>query len=234
VDIAAMRELCGLRPDYEVWLYGSRARGDADATSDTDLLVVGDDGDDVRAVLTAVLWPSASVSFYTWSEIEAMWTYGSLFLDHIRSEARLLRPSPADPGRLRSLLTSLPRFARARHDLEAFRRAVDEGEASLGDGGWPDLELQILATVARHAVILACHCVDEPAFGRTHPFTIYGRHAGWPPGDIDALVRGSVAYRFTPLGSPEWVRLEDDASRWLSLVHRVIVARHEATLHTAA
>ena len=235
-----MTDLSHLREDYEVWLYGSRARGDADVASDTDLLVVGNDPDGIEAVVASVPWPGSSVSFYTWPEVESMWRYGSLFLDHIRSEASLLRACPSDPGRFQTLLASLPRFSRARHDLGAFRRALDEGEDSLSRGGWPDLELQILATVARHAAILACHCLDESVFGRTEPFMVWGRHAGWSDLDVNDLIQGSVVYRFTPLGAPEWINLEGGSQHWLGLVGRLldemeaIVDRHEAILRTAA
>jgi hypothetical protein len=207
---------------YEIWLYGSRARGDADSSSDTDLLFIGHESDTVASSSEALGFAEASTTFYTWQEVQAMWGYGSLFLQHIRDEGRILSPWTPEPQRFRGLLTTLPPFARAQCDLRTFRRALIEAETSLSDGGWPDVELSILATVARHAAILACHCIGKPRFGRIAPFSTWAAHAGWTERDSGLLIRGSLAFRFTAPGAPEWLALERGARTWLDLLHRFL------------
>ena len=224
---------------YEVWLYGSRARGDADEMSDTDVLVIGD-APPVPGFVSELGLVEASTSFYSWQEVVAMWQYGSLFLQHLRDEGRLVRAWGSNPGRFRNLLATLPSFSRARQDLTVFRYAVAEAEESLREGGWPDVELSILATVARHAAILACHCIGQPRFGRTTPFEVWTAHARWTGADSRQLIEGSVAFRFTPLGDAEWIMLEGTARKWIDLVHRLLhemevdVARYEHSLPAAA
>jgi hypothetical protein len=151
--------------DYEVWLYGSRARGSADDASDTDLLVVGDvkRAPDVCATYP---YPRICVSHYDWVEIEAMWSYGSLFLHHLKAEGITLDPPAAANGRLRRLLDDLPPFTRAAHDLMTFKQAATEARSLLEDYGWHDLELKVMATVVRHAAILGSYCAGEPDYGR--------------------------------------------------------------------
>ena len=226
--------------DYEVWLYGSRARGDADRRSDTDLLVIGDDASGLAAVSCACPGPEPHVSFYTWHEVADLQSYGSLFLHHIRLEAVRICGSRRYPARFPQLLASLPPFTRAGVDLTNFRVAFEECSTSLAQGGWPDLEFQILATVARHAAILASHCIGHSTFGRTKPFHVWGRHAGWRRADVDALAAGSVAYRFLPLGADEWTAHELTTHAWLALLDRLLremevpIAQHEATLRAPA
>jgi hypothetical protein len=48
----------------------------------------------------------------------------------------------------------------------AFRHAAAEARRSLNDHGWLDLELQVMATVVRHAAILGAYCAGLPDYGR--------------------------------------------------------------------
>ena len=50
----AARELAAQVPDQEVWLFGSHARGDWDARSDVDLLVVAADQEQAERLADAV------------------------------------------------------------------------------------------------------------------------------------------------------------------------------------
>jgi hypothetical protein len=184
-----------LTSDVELWLYGSRARGDADEFSDTDVLAVGDAYSDVEQRITALIFPRLNVSFYSWNEIEAMREYGSLYLHHIAQEGQLLQADANEPTRLSLCLADLPPFARAREDLAGFMQALAESRASLSDGGWPDFECQVVATIARHAAILAAYCVGEPAFGRERPFRIAGAALGYSKSEIDRLVIPATWWR---------------------------------------
>lgn len=181
--------------DVEVWLYGSRARGDADADSDTDLLVVGPPGCNAEVAVAGLTYPRTKVSFYSWDELRRMHAYGSLYLLHIRTEGRQLRSSHADAHRLTRLLADLPPFSRAEEDLAGFRRALAESRASLADGGWPDFECEVVATVARHAAILGSYCTGEPAFGRERPFHVVGRALGYNASAVCSLAESATAWR---------------------------------------
>lgn len=225
--------------DYEIWLYGSRARGAADETSDTDLLVVGDAGAIARA-RTAYAYPRIAVSHYAWGEAEAMGSYGSLFLHHLKTEGIRLEPGSDGASRLSRLLNDLPPFTRATHDLATFRRAADEAKQSLADGGWPDLELQVMATVVRHAAILGCYCVGEPDYGRETPFATIAPHAAYGHERIGRLAQLATEFRYRPLGHTSWAACTSDGLDWLSEVQAFldalgpVVDGYEALLRAAA
>jgi len=203
--------------DFEVWLYGSRARGNADQASDTDLLVVGSEEGVVADAVEGLDYPRIKVSFYSWAEIERMRAYGSLYLHHIAEEGIPLRP--AGEERLGQLLGDLPRFSRAREDLYGFRAAYSEGMNSLEDGGWPDFECEVIATVARHAAILGAYCVENPAFGREQPFWVIGEALRYDSGEIKALVAGATGWRLHLPGPHED---EKAAFEWLQSVGRFL------------
>src|SRR5215510_14420602 len=94
-----------------IWLYGSHARGDVDANSDRDVLVVGSASRD-EVLELGDLNPNPSVSQYEWSEIEGMAEYGSLFLHHLRLEGRRVFEGPFSSGKLAHLLDNLRPYAR--------------------------------------------------------------------------------------------------------------------------
>jgi hypothetical protein len=115
----------------EIWIYGSRARGDADELSDTDVLVVADPDAQVGSVVAALTYPRITVSRYSWSEMESMWAYGSLYLHHLRLEGRRLWSAPGNPERLTKLIATVPR-SRARERIwKVFgRRSVRRSDHS--------------------------------------------------------------------------------------------------------
>lgn len=203
--------------DFEVWLYGSKARGNADQASDTDLLVVGSEEDVVAEALEGLDYPRVKVSFYSWAEIERMRAYGSLYLHHIAEEGVPLRATREE--RLGQLLGNLPRFSRPREDLDGFKAAYSEGMSSLEDGGWPDFECEVIATVARHAAILGAYCVGDPAFGREQPFWVIGEALGYDSGEIKVLVAGATGWRLHLAGAHEDERATLD---WLQSVDRFL------------
>lgn len=225
--------------DYEIWLYGSRARGAADEASDTDLLVVGDAGA-AAGVQTAYAYPRIAVSHYEWGEVQAMWSYGSLFLHHMRTEGVRLHPEAGAASRMSRLLRDLPPFTRATHDLVTFRRAADEAKRSLADGGWPDLELQVMATVVRHAAILGCYCAGEPDYGRETPFATIGQHLAYEGARIGRLAGLATEFRYLPLGDERWEALIGNGLDWLGEVEVFlddlgpVIDGYEALLRAAA
>jgi hypothetical protein len=163
-------------------------------------------------------YPRLAVSHYQWVEIEAMSSYGSLFLHHLSLEGIRLTPDDDSPSRLSRLLGVLPRFTRAAHDLMTFRRAANEARHSLENYGWPDLELQVMATVVRHAAILGCYCIGEPNYGRETPFMTVGRHLDYERAQISNLARSATRFRYLPLGHSRWVQVSDRGLDWLERV----------------
>jgi hypothetical protein len=156
--------------EREIWLYGSAARGDSDDLSDVDLLLIDDD-DDEGAPLNVELSPRASITRYSWAEVEHMVSYGSLFLHHVKLEGK-----PVQEGsdkRFRSLLSALPAYRRAEQEMASFESVVDDVERSLNTDHSPQFELAVLATAARHAAILAAYLIGQPEFSRKRVF----RHA---------------------------------------------------------
>lgn len=219
----------------EIWVYGSRARGDADPQSDTDVLIVADTDTDIREVVDALqhTYPRVQPSYYSWLEIERMAGYGSLFLHHIATEAIRLQAAQRHPDRLPRLLASLPPFSRVDEDLTAFRQAIQESRASMLDGGWADFEYEVIATVVRHAAILGAHLAGTAAFGREQPFFVCGRILGWCAADTFLLARCATGWRKHQRGHHEepvmrvrWLdevsRFIDDLETWRRDQHRVL------------
>lgn len=224
---------------HEIWLYGSRARGTADRKSDTDLLVVGD-ADSASETLTALAYPRPALSHYEWVEVEEMRSYGSLFLHHLKTEGVRLHPTAEVASRLSRLLYELPPFTRASHDLATFKRAAREARESLADGGWPDLELQVMATVVRHAVILGCYCAGEPDYGRETPFATIARHISYDGERIGWLAQLATKFRYLPIGDESWSVEMVGGVAWLDEVDKIldalepVVDEYEVLLHQAA
>lgn len=139
--------------------------------SDVDILVVGDEpiSSEIVSALVELDGAPLSLSRYTWSEIERMATYGSLFLHHLRLEAHPIFEGSIVSGRLHKILGTLPSYNRVREDYIAFRTVAMDVKASLLEGGFIPFELSVLATVVRHACILGCYLEDRPTFGRFTP-----------------------------------------------------------------
>jgi hypothetical protein len=155
--------------DCAVLLYGSHARGDADAISDVDVIVVAprqSEAVDISPLLPQSCKGILHVSNYTWTEMEAMSLYGSLFLHHIATEAKGLRYEGNGRERLAELLRDLCRYRHPERDLIAFRTTISDAKKGLDLGLPPSFELAVVGGVARHASVLACYLAGTPTFGR--------------------------------------------------------------------
>ena len=109
-----------------VWMYGSHARGDADAESDLDVLVISEDslGEGEVASFAELDSPRLSISQYSWDEIRGMASYGSLFLQHIRIEGKCVKEGESVRGQLARILEFMPPYARVFEDVAGFRLAL--------------------------------------------------------------------------------------------------------------
>lgn len=159
----------------EVWVFGSTARGDVDALSDVDILVAGPID---RATIEELAYPAEALSVvqYSWPELEHMAGYGSLFLQHVRSEGKPLRAE--EPSRLRELMGPMSTYTRAESELLSFRLVLDDVELSLDADCSPAFELSVIATTLRHACILGCYAIGRPTFGRNTAFDVFLEHIG--------------------------------------------------------
>lgn len=132
-------------------LFGSRARGDSDAFSDSDLLVISDHFIDREQNLFAQR--GFSVSSFTWKQFEAMAADGSLFVQHVKQESIIL--SDAD-GRLQSVLGGFSPECDQRSRLSdncAFFEVTCGTPDHIRTIGWA---FDVLAVAVRnHAVLLA-------------------------------------------------------------------------------
>lgn len=154
---------------FAIWGYGSHFRGDADCSSDVDILVVSDSQIGDPVVAEHCRFEQYAASRYTWSEIEGLAAYGSLFLHHVRLEGKCLFESPRACGRLSDLLINLVPYKRAGMDVLSFRQALADITTSIGEGGSVPFELSNLGTLIRHACILGCYLAGTPTFGRHTP-----------------------------------------------------------------
>lgn len=89
------------RPACAEALFGSAARGDADALSDRDMLIVDDDVVALTARSQELEAQGASVASYTFAKLEALAARGALFIQHLKLEAQVIRDRG---GRLAQLL----------------------------------------------------------------------------------------------------------------------------------
>ena len=101
-------------------IFGSAARGDNDMFSDRDLLIVSDDDGTLRemkAKYDSVGWSSTA---YSWSRLQRASDQGSLFVQHLKQESKILS-DPSD--RLAHLL--------AKYSTKASYKRESNGAASL-------------------------------------------------------------------------------------------------------
>jgi hypothetical protein len=71
-------------------IFGSAARGDADAISDRDILIVDDNYETLRRRSDELKGAGFSVASYTFSKLEALAQKGALFIQHLKLESNIL------------------------------------------------------------------------------------------------------------------------------------------------
>jgi hypothetical protein len=76
--------------NYSVAIFGSSLRDDFDKYSDKDLLIVADNYDLLKQLEEKYSSENWSISFYTYSKLEYLSKNGSLFLKHLKEEAKIL------------------------------------------------------------------------------------------------------------------------------------------------
>ena len=199
-----------------VWIYGSHARGDADELSDFDLLAISDQEVSVEVVNRLLEAPRVpSLTHYSWDEIGAMASYGSLFLRHLQLEGRAAFESPDAKGKLARILSLVGDYKFASRDVSGFRSVVQDVRASLRDGGSPAFEMSVLGTVVRHASILGCAVSGSYCFSRCEPVAKVVAEWGLPgevSGEFPALYQYRICVERREIPMP--IATKRDAVRW--------------------
>ena len=211
--------------DWAVWLYGSVSRGDADASSDIDLLVLGDmDDRDLQNLVARNPLLKQQVESgadlapirFSWDEAEQMASYGSLFFHHVRSEGQMLEA--CDNGRSTGLLDQLCPYQRGQAEMKCFRTVLVDVARALGRDHSPAFELSVIATALRHAFILGCYVQREPTFGRVTPFHQLASELGLDAERVEQLGR-LYDFRLHQYGRAQLPFAPDteDALAWLEV-----------------
>lgn len=156
-------------------LFGSRSRGDPDASSDTDIAVFAAAGsaDDLvgikRGLCKATRDETVSFSVYSRSTAELMASQGGLFIWHLKLEGRILFDRN---GWIKRLLGQVAPYSRpkAERDLQTFDAVLRDIAQSLrGTESTVPFEAATLFSVLRSLGMIVTTFVGSPCFGRLDP-----------------------------------------------------------------
>jgi hypothetical protein len=139
-----------------VALYGSAARGDTDIHSDCDILLVDDSVAQLQAAARTLRSRGYSCATYTWSRLAHMLIRGSLFVQHLKTEAVILRDHQE---RLSAFLHSYSPLGDYSADIDATRDVIASADA-ISDCPWSiGWASDVLAVAVRNIGIL--HLANE-------------------------------------------------------------------------
>jgi len=215
-----------MKEPVSVWLYGSRARGDADSLSDVDLLVICDADWPKEKVANLFSVPEGepcSISRYSWSEFRKMTEQGSLFLQHVKSEGVLLYEADECQEGTKEALERLRPYRFARRDVEAFQTVLSDVREEIFHESSSAYELAVLGTVIRHASVLGCYLLGSPCFGRTEPVRRFSEVVDLPVGFPDRFA-SMYQYRLALEGRRCATRAPNlrQATEWAEWAERIV------------
>jgi hypothetical protein len=132
-------------------IYGSQARGDADRLSDKDIIVVDSDTCKLSHAKKALEKRGFSCSTYTWNRLHRMQFHGSLFVEHLKREALILRD---EKDVLRSFLDSFTPKYDYTADIEATKHTVALTERTSNSPASLGWAYDVLAVAVRNLGVL--------------------------------------------------------------------------------
>ena len=159
-----------------VYLYGSMARGDAFNGSDCDLLIVVNDcSEEVynKIKKATSLWNSnlmLEVAIYQMSLLKKMQEIGSLFLWHIKLEAKKVY---SNGDHFTELLSNLADYSNSGAAITEYREIMNDIiNDNADDADVIAYNLSIMATLIRNTCIICCSLIGNKQFGRVLPVVI--------------------------------------------------------------
>lgn len=110
-----------IQQDYSLAIYGSQARSDFDKYSDKDFLIVHAPTFNTNDIIKKYSSHGWSCSTYTYNHLEDMACNGSLFLQHIKQDAKIIR----DSGKLGAIINNYRPMSQYSGELKDSERYFD-------------------------------------------------------------------------------------------------------------
>lgn len=158
-----------------VFLFGSAARGDSDALSDTDVLAIvkNNAGKVPEAAVKAHLPGIAgepTISWYGYNRLKAMFDAGELFAWHIFLESKVI----FEAVDIFSRLGTPKHYTRASEDISAFFSTLRDVPGQLKSARYNAVyEFGIMYVCVRNIAMSASwHLRPRPDFSRMSPFNL--------------------------------------------------------------
>lgn len=154
--------------------YGSWVRGDFDANSDIDILVITErqyiiDENKIHEIVSECLQGRPiDISVYDSGKFETLLTCGSLFLHHIKDEGEIIFDRSGKGKNY--LFGKLNEFKGISEDMLLYKRMYLKAVISLEKNGINYYDINILSLVARNTLILACYYQKQPKYGKWDAF----------------------------------------------------------------
>lgn len=158
-----------------VAVFGSYARGDFDALSDLDVLVLVKDGSGTTSeevvveAITPLLPKRPSVSFYGERKLRAMFEEGHLYAWHLFLESHSIAGFPD----MKTIFGQPSAYGTALEDVAGLIKILDDVERQIRSAPHNSIfEMGILYVCARNIAMSASwHFSRQPDFGRYSPFS---------------------------------------------------------------
>jgi predicted nucleotidyltransferase len=198
-----LERLAGNSEIRSAWLFGSRARGDFDEFSDTDVVLFSEPMQLSEMVLLKrrlteqMADDTISLSLYSVPSTEAMAKGGSLFLWHVKLEGREIFSRGTWFNHILEALAPYSR-ERAVDDLVTLRTVLSDVESSLCKSEDTLIfEAATTFTILRNVGNIGMARLGRPAFGRLTPILSLAQYLGerFPlsRAEVERLVEAKLA-----------------------------------------
>ena len=146
-------------------LFGSHVRGDADASSDIDVLVIADKKLSAEEACALGITPGADISIYSADRIRSMFMSGHLFAWHLYCESKPYIQGSKDPF-FEALGTPAP-YTEGVEDSKMFLAILVEAIDAIRDKSNYVFEAGVIHLAMRNiGIALSYHLTGRPDFSR--------------------------------------------------------------------